>query len=239
MVEEKQEIFWLEVPRQSRFSWLKSRPTIVGIRERKSEEDQEGSSTMKTMRKLPRILPPVIEFRSFTTSYRLLQSPPSPEPPKPQLKPENYLTPDQLTHRLHKNLTNHPQAPLPTKGFGPFTRDRETGKRLTLLERTEERAKEYLYSEPDPNQPLPPLLLRPPGLTEPPKEGDGHGKETRSWWRRELEIWFGRYQNPFDVKAQLARHRRENSYQTEWSPKADRRSVRRTHGKVSLKEGWS
>lgn len=188
---------------------------------------------MHTMRRLPLILsPPSLQPRFFTTGYRLLQSPPSSEPPKPQLKPEDYMTPDQLTHRLHQTLTNHPQAPLPTKGFGPFTRDIETGKRLSFIEREEEKAKEYLYSEPDPNQPLPPLLLRPPGLADPPREGEGHGKETRSLWRRELEIWFGRYQKPFDVKAQLERHRKENSYHTEWSPKADRRSVRRTHGKV-------
>lgn len=188
---------------------------------------------MNTMRQLPRIFPLApIQCRCFSTGYRLLQPSPSPEPTKPQLKPEDYLTPDQLTRRRHKTLTNHPQAPLPIKGFGPFTRNRETGKRLNYVEREEEKAKEYLYSEPDPNQPLPPLLLRPPGLADPPKEGQGHGKETRSWWRRELEIWFGRYQKPFDVKAQLERHRRENSYNTEWSPKADRRSVRRTHGKV-------
>ena len=187
------------------------------------------------MKTLPIILrPPSIQFRSLTTSYRFLQSPPSPEPSKPQFNSENFprFTTDQLTHLQHKNLTHHPQAPLPTKGFGPFTRNLETGKRLTFVEREEEKAKEYLYSEPDPNQPLPPLLLRPPGLPDPPKAGEGHGKETKSWWRREFEIWFGRYHQPFNVQAQLERHRRENSYHTEWSPKADRRSVRRTHGKV-------
>ena len=88
-----------------------------------------------------------------------------------------------------------------------ITRNAETGKRLTFTEREEEKAKEYLYSAPDPNIPLPPLLLRPPGLTEPPVKGKGHGIETRTWWQREFEIWFGRYQKPFDVQAQVARHK--------------------------------
>jgi hypothetical protein len=105
---------------------------------------------------------------------------------------------------------------------------------MTYREREEEIAKEYLYTEPDPEQILPPLLLRPPGMETKPKEGEGHGKELRPWWKRELEIWFGRYKQPFNAQAQLERHRRNNSYYTEWSPKADRRSVRRTHGKVLI-----
>jgi len=68
-------------------------------------------------------------------------------------------------------------------------------------------AKEYLHTQPDPNIALPPLLLRPPGLDQPPKEHEGHGKETRKWWQREAEIWFGRYNQPFNVKSQLARHK--------------------------------
>jgi hypothetical protein len=157
-------------------------------------------------------------------------------------KPEHLLTKGQLASMAHSKLTKHPQAPLPTTGLGPFTRNAETGKRLTFQERQEEKAKEYLYERPDLNQPLPPLLLRPPGLSAPPTQGEGHGKEVRSWWQRELEIWFGRYQKPFDVQAQVQRHKTmyfsvrlidgRNSYHTEWSPKADRRSVRRTHGKV-------
>jgi hypothetical protein len=150
--------------------------------------------------------PFVFQCRRFTLSSPLYQTPESPEqPPAPTFKsiskhvPVNYLA--------HRSLKNHPQAPVATTGFGPWTRNSETGKRLSFKEREEEKAKEYLYSEPDPNMPLPPLLLIPPGLTDPPVQGKGHGIETRTWWQREFEIWFGRYQKPFDVQAQLARHR--------------------------------
>ena len=154
------------------------------------------------MRRLPRHrLPCTSQLRFFSISSRYYQSP-SPSPPEPQ-QFKRPISP----HESHFKLSNHPQAPLPTQGFGPWTRNLETGQRLTFLEREEEKAKEYLYSVPDPNQPLPPLLLRPPGLPDPPEKGQGHGKETRTWWQKELEIWFGRYRKPFDVQAQLARHR--------------------------------
>lgn len=154
------------------------------------------------MRRLPRgvLRHSVSQFRFSTTTHYLQQI----SPPTPQLKPTNVLSEKTLEPHSEK----HPQTPLPTHGFGPFTRNAETGQRLTFREREEERAKEYLYEQPDPNQPLPPLLLRPPGLREPPVQGIGHGVETRSRWQREFEIWFGRYQKPFDVQAQLSRHRK-------------------------------
>ena len=150
------------------------------------------------MRRLSR--PTSSSLRAFHTSIRHLN-----ENVPQRLKPELNLTPNQLATLSHKKLKQHPQAPLPTKGLGPFKRDAETGKRLSFQEREEEKAKEYLYEKPDLNQPLPPLLLKPPGLESPP--GEGHGKETRKWWQREMEIWFGRYQKPFDVKAQVERHK--------------------------------
>jgi hypothetical protein len=162
------------------------------------------------MRRLPRAFRrnSVSQFRFFTTSHYLHQTS-APNPPPPQLKPTRILS-EKTLETLHSPPPSerHPQTPLPTRGFGPFTRNAETGQRLTFREREEERAKEYLYEQPDPNQPLPPLLLRPPGLREPPVPGIGHGTETRKWWQREFEIWFGRYQKPFDVQAQLARHRK-------------------------------
>jgi len=154
------------------------------------------------MRRLPRRQLYAFQCRSFTTS------PPKYNENQPsRFKPEHLLTKEQLAMIAHSKLTKHPQAPLPTKGVGPFTRNTETGQRLSFQERQEEKAKEYLYEKPDLNQPLPPLLLRPPGLSEPPREGEGHGKETRKWWQKELEIWFGRYQKPFDVQAQTDRHK--------------------------------
>jgi hypothetical protein len=130
------------------------------------------------------------------------------ETPKPKLKPTHILAQKTLDALQSKQPSgNHPQTPLPLRGFGPFTRNAETGKRLTFTEREEEKAKEYLYEQPDPNQPLPPLLLRPPGLTEAPTKGIGHGSESRRWWQKEFEIWFGRYQRPFDVQSQLSRHK--------------------------------
>jgi hypothetical protein len=155
--------------------------------------------------RVPRPLPFVFQYRAFASSSPHYQTPEPPEqPPAPTFKskyvPVNYLA--------HRNLKNHPQAPAPTSGFGPWTRNAETRKRLTFKEREEEKAKEYLYSEPDPNMPLPPLLLIPPGLSDPPIQGKGHGIETRTFWQREFEIWFGRYQRPFNVQAQLARHRK-------------------------------
>jgi hypothetical protein len=191
--------------------------------------------------------PCVYQLRSFIAAGRALSSSrpsrvPSPSKPAPQLS--NGTPGRDVPSPVQKS---HPQAPIPTRGIGPFTRHAETGKRLTFREREEEKAKEYLYEKPDLNQPLPPLLLRPPGLAEPPVQGTGHGKETRAWWQREFEIWFGRYQKPFDVQAQIERHKTmyyvprasltydyRNSYHTEWSPKADRRSVRKTHGKVQI-----
>lgn len=138
----------------------------------------------------------------------LRQSPPSPsDPPKPKVKPLQSPPTEIINSITRAKIKKHPQTPLPIKGFGPFTRNTETGERLTFREREEEKAKEYLYTQPDPDQPLPPLLLRPPGLPDPPVLGQGHGKETRRWWQKELEIWFGRYQKPFDVQAQLSRHR--------------------------------
>jgi hypothetical protein len=140
-----------------------------------------------------------------------------PEPSPNSQQPQQQLAPTQLAAQKlleslnqansHSNLPKHPQTPIPTRGVGPFTRNAQTGKRLTREERQEEKAKEYLYEQPDPNIPLPPLLLRPPGLDEQPVEGRGHGIETRTWWQREFEIWFGRYQKPFDVKAQVSRHK--------------------------------
>jgi hypothetical protein len=180
-------------------------------------------------------LPP--ELKPIDSSERNSSSPPKPNP--------RLVLPQELVDTLESLQDKpHPQQPIPTKGFGPFIRHAETGKRLTFREREEEKEKDYLHTQPDPNSPLPPLLLRPPGLEEPPRVHEGHGKETRKWWQRELEIWFGRYNQPFGVKAQLARHRatyqplktrvltKRNSYHTEWSQDADRRSVRRTHGKA-------
>jgi hypothetical protein len=202
------------------------------------------------MRRIPRTPFRIVrQTRHFSFSHSVRQTEPStPEQQPPRLN-STQLAAQKLLDSLsqansHANLQKHPQTPLPTRGVGPFTRNAETGKRLTREERQEEKAKEYLYEQPDPNVPLPPLLLRPPGLMEPPVQGLGHGIETRTWWQREFEIWFGRYQNPFDVKAQVSRHKSmyvpvrgiidgRNSYNTEWSPKADRRSVRKTHGKVS------
>jgi hypothetical protein len=166
----------------------------------------------KQVMRLPRNLPfSSSQFRLFTTNCCCYQSSHAPSPPEPpQYKPpfpSNETLKALAQAKSHANLTNHPQAPLSTRGFGPFTRNVETGKRLTFAEREEEKAKEYLYSVPDPNIPLPPLLLRPPGLTEPPEKGKGHGIETRSWWQKEFEIWFGRYQKPFDVQAQMSRHK--------------------------------
>jgi hypothetical protein len=159
------------------------------------------------MRRIPRhILPSTPQCRFFVTSNYLCQSI-GPIPPSPEHKHSHDASQDNLNSRSHAKLKEHPQAPTPTRGFGPFTRNTETGKRLTFLEREEEKAKEYLYSQPDPNLPLPPLLLLPPGLAEPPEQGIGHGKEIRSWWQREFEIWFGRYQKPFDVQSQVERHR--------------------------------
>jgi len=129
-----------------------------------------------------------------------------PSRPKPTT-PHGILPQEPVDPLASSDDKPHPQQPIPTKGFGPFTRHAETGKRLTFKEREEEMAKEYLHTQPDPNVPLPPLLLRPPGLDKPPRVHDGHGKETRKWWQREAEIWFGRYSQPFNVKAQLARHR--------------------------------
>ena len=148
------------------------------------------------MRKVPRAA-----IRSSSITKCLFQSNPSPRPPSPKYAQEI------LNSIAHAKLTKHPQAPLPTRGIGPFTRSSKTGERLSFKEREEEKAKEYLYEQPDPNIPLPPLLLRPPGLVEAPEKGEGHGKETRTWWQREFEIWFGRYQKPFDVQAQLNRHK--------------------------------
>ena len=156
--------------------------------------------------RVPRPLPLLFQCRRFTLSSPHYQDPETPQqqPPVPTFKskyvPINYIA--------HRNLKDHPQAPAPLSGFGPWTRNLETGKRLTFKEREEEKAKEYLYSEPDPNMPLPPLLLIPPGLSDPPVQGKGHGIETRTMLQREFEIWFGRYRNPFDVQAQLARHRK-------------------------------
>jgi hypothetical protein len=130
------------------------------------------------------------------------------EPPPPPKPSSHSFLSRQLVDSLEASKDKpHPQEPVPTKGFGPFTRNAETGKRLSFKEREEEKAKEYLHTQPDPNIPLPPLLLRPPGSDEPPKEHEGHGKETRKWWQREAEIWLGRYNQPFNVKAQVARHK--------------------------------
>ena len=148
---------------------------------------------------IPQCRPYTSQLRSFTTTKHF--------------QTQTTYTPPGTIHKdlkpllAHKSLQNHPQAPIPTKGLGPFTKNAITGKRLTYIERREERAKEYLYERPDLNQPLPPLLLNPPGLKEEPVVGVGHGRETRKWWQRELEIWFGRYHKPFDIKAQLERHR--------------------------------
>lgn len=144
------------------------------------------------MRKVP------LGIRSLSTTRPLLKAP---KPPSPKYAQEI------LNSLSHAKLTKHPQSPLPTRGVGPFTRNAQTGERLTLKQRTEEKAKEYLYEQPDPDIPLPPLLLRPPGLVQPPQKGQGHGKELRRWWQREFEIWFGRYQKPFDVQAQMDRHK--------------------------------
>lgn len=165
------------------------------------------------MRRIPRtsslILPQTRHFGISHSVRQTEQSTPEQQPPR--------LTPTQIAAQKlldslsqansHANLQKHPQTPVPTRGVGPFTRNAETGKRLTREERQEEKAKEYLYEQPDPNVPLPPLLLRPPGLIEAPVLGRGHGIETRTWWQREFEIWFGRYQKPFDVKAQVSRHK--------------------------------
>src|SRR5438477_13101661 len=115
-------------------------------------------------------------IRLFATNLICRSSAPTPTPTprRPQLP-----LPLRDTHKAHTKLADHPQAPLPTGGFGPFTFNVETKERLTFKEREEEKAKEYLYSAPDPNMPLPPLLLRPPGLADPPEKGKGHGKETR------------------------------------------------------------
>jgi hypothetical protein len=161
-----------------------------------------------SMRRLSRSPLYSLQSRTFITQRPLCnEHQPKSDSPLSSFKPEHLLTKEQLASIAHSNLTKHPQAPAPTKGIGPFTTNVETGKRLTFREREEEKAKEYLYEKPDLNQPLPPLLLRPPGLSEPPRQGQGHGKETRSWWQREFEIWFGRYQKPFDVQAQVQRHK--------------------------------
>lgn len=165
------------------------------------------------MRRNPRyIVASNRQCRFFATSSFLHQST-SPVSPSSKQNHSPVTSQEILNSESHAKLQDHPQAPLPTKGFGPFTRNTETGKRLTFLEREEEKAKEYLYTQPDPNLPLPPLLLRPPGLANRREQGQGHGEETRTWWQREFEIWFGRYQKPFDVRAQVSRHR------TLYSPK--------------------
>jgi hypothetical protein len=168
------------------------------------------------MRRIPpRLLAHPHQIRAFSLSIHYRQhlppelKPIDPSDPPPPSKPSSHpFLPRPLVDSLEASKDQpHPQEPVPTKGFGPFTRNAETGKRLSFQEREEEKAKEYLHTQPDPNIPLPPLLLRPPGLDEPPKVHEGHGKETRKWWQREAEIWFGRYSQPFNVKAQLARHK--------------------------------
>jgi hypothetical protein len=164
----------------------------------------------------------------------------SPNPPKSSSTPTQNGAPSKAEIAQKQ----HPQAPIATTGFSYWVRHAETGKRLTLEERQEEAKKQYLYTEPPPDGKLPPILLNPPGLPQPPVLGQGQGKETRKWWQRELEIWIGRYNSPFNVQVQLERHRKlyfqsncttdldSNTYYTEWTRKADRRSVRLAHGKV-------
>jgi hypothetical protein len=145
-------------------------------------------------------LPP--QLRSFSCPPYQIQLHPNPSSLRQFACTTKYSV-NPMRPRSHWKLSDHPQASFTKRHIS----QRQTEKRRTKAIREEQKAKEYLYTEPDPSLPLPPLLLRPPGLPEPPEKGKGHGAETKKWWQKELEIWFGRYRRPFDVKSQMERHR--------------------------------